>query len=265
VDGVPIVQPPIDTTVAQTTVSARSGQTVILGGLITKERETVSRRVPYLADIPLLGDLFKYDSESDLRTELLIIMTPHIVRKPEDSDALNQIESERMSWCLADVIDVHGDAGLSSGGINRQGLQLIYPDLDPTGTGGTILQSIEEVPAPASGNASEPTEIAPPRTSDKSSRRLSQRVAHLLSPKSKKSKSDSESRSIFKSVNAPKEQTLDDSFEPFVDESIQDGAADPAEPPTPDDVDVAPASYVPEKQKQESRWKKLRKKLPFSR
>ena len=71
-DGVPISisrrrrrcceQPIIDTTRAQTTVSARSGQTVILGGLITKTRSTSSSSVPYLGDIPVLGSLFRFDS-----------------------------------------------------------------------------------------------------------------------------------------------------------------------------------------------------------
>lgn len=141
-DGIPISinaageavkSPIINTTQAQTTVSARSGQTVILGGLITKSRSTITRKVPYLADIPVLGNLFRYDSVEDSRTELLIIMTPYIVRKPEDADALNLVESERMSWCLADVIDVHGDVeGFVSGGSSPGSTEVIYPDRDPT-------------------------------------------------------------------------------------------------------------------------------------
>ncbi len=142
-DGVPISisangeilrSPIIDTTRAQTTVSARSGQTVILGGLITKTRTTSSSSVPYLGDIPVLGNLFRFDSVSDERTELLIIMTPYIVRKEEDAELLNQIETQRMSWCLADVIDVHGDVGVVAGGASRSQVpaQVIYPDKTPT-------------------------------------------------------------------------------------------------------------------------------------
>ena len=249
-----IRQPPIDTTVAQTTVSARSGQTVILGGLITKDRESVSRRVPYLADIPLVGDLFRYDSEADLRTELLIIMTPHIVRKTEDSDLLNQVESERMSWCLADVIDVHGETQLSSGGVNRRGLtQLVYPDLDPTGTSGGPVQ-IEEVPTPLDKPFDTP-EFEPPKSSKKSSRRFT----NWLSPKSKSSRDEPKSK--FLHVTAPKDQQLDDND---ADEEFIFGDSEPKEPPTPDEV--SPASYEPaEKPKQDSRWTRLRKKLTFGR
>jgi hypothetical protein len=154
--GEVLEQPIIDTTRAQTTVSARSGQTVILGGLITKTQNTTTSSVPYLGDIPVLGNLFRFDSVSDQRTELLVIMTPYIVRKPEDSDLLNQIETQRMSWCLADVMDVHGDVGLGAGGASRpQAIpQVIYPDRTPTLT--------EPPPSSAPEFPSEPTPSAPP-------------------------------------------------------------------------------------------------------
>ena len=71
----------------------------------------------------MLGALFRYDFAADDRTELLIIMTPYIVRKPEDSDWVLQMESERMSWCLADVISVHGTDGSFS---------LLPPGMSPT-------------------------------------------------------------------------------------------------------------------------------------
>jgi hypothetical protein len=138
-DGTAITQPIINTTLAQTTVSARSGQTIILGGLITKTRSYSSRRVPYLSDVPILGRLFRYDSSTEERTELLIIMTPHIVRTEADAEWVKQTESDRMSWCLADVVEIHGDAGLS-GGNGLWGPALpppIYPDSDPTGASGT--------------------------------------------------------------------------------------------------------------------------------
>jgi hypothetical protein len=147
-----IESPIINTTQAQTTVSARSGQTVILGGLITKDRATVDRSVPYLGDIPVLGSLFRYDFIAENRTELLIIMTPYIVRKPEDSDWLLQMEAERMSWCLADVINVHGtDGSFSLLPPDMAQTEVIYPDAQPTvpkaGTPG--LQ--EEIPSPGTG------------------------------------------------------------------------------------------------------------------
>jgi len=110
-DGVVIRQPSIDTTRARTFVTARDGQTVILGGLITKQRQAFERKVPYLADVPFFGRLFRSDGVAEQRTELLIILTPKIIRDEADVDRVNSEEYARMSWCLGNVIETHGDIG----------------------------------------------------------------------------------------------------------------------------------------------------------
>lgn len=150
VTGEVVRQPLINTTTAQTTVSAMDGQTVVLGGLITKARSTVKRRVPYLSDIPILGNLFRYDNISSERTELLIIMTPHIVRDEEDAARIRQVESARMSWCLADVRALHSSVGLYSRDDiwAEEETMTIYPDLQPTGE--PIPHAAEGVPTPGS-------------------------------------------------------------------------------------------------------------------
>src|SRR5439155_22051403 len=88
-NGNVVRSPQIPKTLAQTTVSARSGQTVVLGGLITKDLEENSRRVPYLGDIPVLGRLFRFDSVTNKRTELLVILTPYLVQTNEQIDWIN--------------------------------------------------------------------------------------------------------------------------------------------------------------------------------
>jgi type II secretion system protein D len=128
-----IRSPQIPLTTAQTTVSARSGQTVILGGLITKTLTESTRRIPYVADIPVLGRLFRFDTVSEQRTELLIIMTPYIMQTEEQNEWHNARESERMSWCIADLVNIHGPVGLSGNpAFNMAPSDLIFPDLDPT-------------------------------------------------------------------------------------------------------------------------------------
>lgn len=133
-------------TTAQSTVAAYSGQTVIFGGLIQKIRQQRSQRVPFLADIPLLGNFFKYDSEVEERSELLVIMTPMLVTGEEDLDYVKATESSRMSWCLADVVEAHGDVGLSGGyGLWGPAVgQTIYPDLQPTVEGPMPIAPILE-------------------------------------------------------------------------------------------------------------------------
>jgi general secretion pathway protein D len=168
-------------TTAQSTVAAYSGQTVIFGGLIQKIREQRSQRVPFIADIPLLGNFFKYDLEVETRSELLVIMTPMLVTGEEDLDYVKATESSRMSWCLADVVEAHGDVGLSGGyGLWGPAVgQTIYPDLQPTVEGQMPIAPLlernngaEELPAAQSPQAADsgmidssyfaPTVVTPP-------------------------------------------------------------------------------------------------------
>ncbi len=112
--GTVLRSPRIDIIQANTTVSAMSGQTILLGGLISTNKTDVHRRVPLIADVPLIGDLFRYDSVGEERRELLIIITPRIVKNEEDAERLKQIESSRMSWILNDVVALNGPSGLKS-------------------------------------------------------------------------------------------------------------------------------------------------------
>ena len=136
INGNAILSPIINTTEAQTRVTAYDGQTVVLSGLITKNRSTRSRRIPWLADIPLAGALFRFDSQIENRTELLVVMTPRVINFNNDEklEMIKQVESSRMSYCLADILNIHGDVGLSPGnGLwGPAASPIIYPDLQPT-------------------------------------------------------------------------------------------------------------------------------------
>lgn len=129
-EGTVIRSPSINLTMAQTTVSAADGETIILGGLITKNNLVVDRKVPYLADIPVLGNLFRYKSNQVKRSELLIVLTPHVVRGQDEMERIKRIESARMHWCLDDVLQLHGNGGLLP---DQQEPELIYPDNNPRG------------------------------------------------------------------------------------------------------------------------------------
>ena len=136
INGNAILSPIINTTQAQTRVTAYDGQTVVLSGLITKTRSTRSKRIPFLADIPLAGALFRFDNQAESRTELLVVMTPRVVNFNSDEklESIKQIESSRMSYCMADILNIHGDVGLSPGnGLwGPAASPVIYPDLQPT-------------------------------------------------------------------------------------------------------------------------------------
>lgn len=150
-----IEAPIFNQTLAQTRVTAYDGQTVILGGLITKQRASQSRRIPFLADIPLAGWLFRFDTEIEQRSELLVVMTPRVINynDPNKLDMIKQVESSRMSWCLADILNIYGDVGLSEGnGLwGPASSPVIYPDTNPTGDVGNT----------DTVNSQEPTYLVP--------------------------------------------------------------------------------------------------------
>ncbi len=136
-NGDVIRSPRIDTQTATAVVSARSGQTIVFGGLISNSTEVINRQVPLLGDVPLLGRFFRYDSYNAQRSELLIIITPIVVRSDEDAAYLKEQEMCRMSWCLADVAKVYGPEALY--GIDPSmpmddGIIAIHPDENPAGT-----------------------------------------------------------------------------------------------------------------------------------
>jgi type IV pilus assembly protein PilQ len=73
--------PSIDTREIVTQVLVNDGQTVVLGGILETERREGERKVPVLGDIPVLGYLFKTTTRSDNKDELLIFVTPRILRE----------------------------------------------------------------------------------------------------------------------------------------------------------------------------------------
>ena len=73
--------PSIDTREISTQVLVNDGQTVVLGGILTTTQREDDTKVPYLGDIPVLGHLFKTTSHKDDKDELMIFITPKIVRE----------------------------------------------------------------------------------------------------------------------------------------------------------------------------------------
>jgi type IV pilus assembly protein PilQ len=73
--------PSIDTRNIQTQVLVKDGQTVVLGGIMETERRDSEKKVPGLGDVPIIGNLFKSKSRINNRDELLIFVTPKILRE----------------------------------------------------------------------------------------------------------------------------------------------------------------------------------------
>ncbi len=75
--------PPIDTRSIETKVLVENGETVVLGGVFERQTSFDKEQVPWLGDVPVLGRLFKKESRQDNNSELLIFVTPKILKGKE--------------------------------------------------------------------------------------------------------------------------------------------------------------------------------------
>jgi len=81
---------------AETTVTVQDGHTIIIGGLITTTDRDRLNKVPVLGDIPILGNLFRSTRRVKERTELLIILTPTVLRNIEEADVETTSQLKRL-------------------------------------------------------------------------------------------------------------------------------------------------------------------------
>ena len=87
--------PVIDKRSADTVVVTPDGQTVIIGGLMHNQKTENEDKIPLLGDIPWVGNLFKHKTKSEVKTELMIFLTPHIIHNPTDMAALSDAEKAK--------------------------------------------------------------------------------------------------------------------------------------------------------------------------
>jgi general secretion pathway protein D len=80
---------------ANTVVITPSGQTVVIGGLMQDSKTVTDSGIPVLQSIPLLGNLFKHKLQADVKTELMIFVTPTVVDTPEELARMSVDETSR--------------------------------------------------------------------------------------------------------------------------------------------------------------------------
>lgn len=88
----------------QSQVAVRSGETVVLGGLIKDNASNNSSGLPILSSIPIIGGLFGTQAKNNRRTELLVVFTPRVVRSDEDIRAVSRELRDRMGGLTASSI-----------------------------------------------------------------------------------------------------------------------------------------------------------------
>ena len=169
--------PQVGTRNASTTLSLKSGETQILAGLIRNNETLKTSKVPGLGDIPVLGRLFSSESNDLDKTEILLSITPYIVRNLERpafalmeyySGPESQVRSASgggVSVGAPSIVGAGGTAGVPSGGLTLPNPTAASPAAPAAAAAPTSAPIAEiEVPpsvAPAGAGASAPPVPAP--------------------------------------------------------------------------------------------------------
>jgi general secretion pathway protein D len=85
---------------ASTTVLVQNHRTTVIGGLLSDEVDITKQGVPYLSDIPVLGNLFTNRQRNGQKTDLLVFLTPHVILNREDLRELSLDERQRFLQSL---------------------------------------------------------------------------------------------------------------------------------------------------------------------
>jgi general secretion pathway protein D len=144
---------------ATTTVTVHDGQTIVIGGLVQDRFERRDRKVPFFGDIPIIGKLFRAEDMRSRTTELLIVITPHVLESPTDYARVEELTNqgidrlslppvwkERMKRGGGDyggLIDEDGKPIILDFDGNAEGVQDVFED-----AGTTYEQEKEPPPAP---------------------------------------------------------------------------------------------------------------------
>lgn len=124
---------------AQSRVAVRTGQTIVIGGLMEDRATETVNKVPILGDIPVLGWAFKRTQTNKSKTELLIFLTPHVAAEPDMLKGITQQEVEHTTLLPGAIGPGHYEK-------HREGLQRGSPP--PPGTGEVIPSEPQADPDP---------------------------------------------------------------------------------------------------------------------
>ncbi len=99
--------PIINSRKASTTVTVADGETIVLGGIIRHTQNVTEKKIPLLGDLPLVGHFFKSSSNSQGQTELMVFLTPRIVRTKSEAQQIKEEEIKKLSKESQDTLKKH--------------------------------------------------------------------------------------------------------------------------------------------------------------
>ena len=88
---------------AKTTLSIMEGQTIVIGGLIEDTRNTTKSGIPLVSKIPLLGALFGNQSYDKKKSELMLLLTPHVIADMDQSNSVTRDFKEKVDGIRREI------------------------------------------------------------------------------------------------------------------------------------------------------------------
>lgn len=95
--------PSFDLRQAETTAVVQDGDTLAIGGIIAEDKTSDKTGIPYLMNIPVLGRLFRNTSDETRRTELIMLITPHVIRNRTEAAAVTEEFKSKLSTLRDDL------------------------------------------------------------------------------------------------------------------------------------------------------------------
>ena len=95
--------PSFDTRDAETTAVVQDGEALVIGGIITDRKSRSRTGIPYLMDIPVLGRFFGVTTDEVDRTELLMLITPRVIRNREEAKSVTDEFKEKLSTVTREI------------------------------------------------------------------------------------------------------------------------------------------------------------------
>jgi len=89
--------PAFDTRQAETSAVVQDGDGLVIGGIITDNKNRTRSGIPYLMDIPVIGRFFATTNDDSERTELIMLITPHVIRNRDDSQTVSTDFKNKLS------------------------------------------------------------------------------------------------------------------------------------------------------------------------
>jgi general secretion pathway protein D len=142
---------------AQSRVAVKDGQTIVIGGLMEDRKTETISKVPFLGDIPLVGEVFRRRENKKTKTELLIFLTPHVAAQPESLQGMSKEELDG-SRLVPRAVDPNAFRDQLEGMQRGRG-----PGVMPEMPSSTPVRPEVPPPPPARGDAPPPAPLPEPQ------------------------------------------------------------------------------------------------------